>query len=542
MTPDLILTGARIATMDPTRPTAQALAITGGRIMALGTDADILGLAGSQTQRIEAMGRRVLPGFQDAHIHLADGGIDLVSAASLYDARNPADLQDALRAHAAGTDLPVILGSGWQAGTFTAETLTRATLDAAVPDRPCLCYDSSFHNACLNSAALHMAGITRDTPDPPNGHIVRDAQGHPTGMLYEDAIPWARDRLPPLPDDIAARGLAAAMALANRHGLTGVLDARIMADNLATYAAAQANGTLSLRVAGTALVTPHDTPETALARLTAWRAAHPGPDLHIHSAKLFLDGVIENHTAAMLDPFADTGGNAPVMFPQPLLDALVTALDAARFQLHFHLIGDAATRAALDALTAARTANGPWPSLHQLAHLQVVHPADIPRIAALGAMANIQPLWARHDPVVPDLWMASLGPERLPQTYAFRQMADAGAPLCLSSDWAVTTLNPFPIVETALTRQPPRALGHRDPFFPAERLTNTQAVQGYTTHAAAACWRGAFTGRLAPGFSADLIMLDRDILTIPADEIGETQVLLTLFKGAPVHRAATFAG
>lgn len=536
MTPDLILTGGRIATMDPARPAAQAIAMVRGAILALGTDADMLALAGPGTRRIDAGGRRVLPAFQDAHIHLADGGIDLVTAAPLHDIATLADLIAALRAHAAGTDLPVVLGTGWQAGTFPPGTLTRAQLDAAVPDRPCFTFDSSGHMACLNSAALALVGIDAATEDPPNGQIVRDG-GQATGLLLEDAAAWAWKRLPPLPPDIPVRGAIAAMRLANRYGITGIVDARVVQANLDAYADTLAQGSATLRVSAAALVTPADTPEAATERLMSWRREHRHPDLQITSAKFFLDGVLENGTAALLAPTSDTGTNAPVMFEQAHLNALVAAVDAARFQSHFHVIGDAAARAALDALDAAAAQNGLWPSLPQLAHLQLVDPADIPRLAALGAMANIQPLWARYDPLIPDLWLDAIGPGRMAQTYPFRQLADAGTSLVLSSDWTVSTLNPFPIIETAITRQPQRAEGHRDPFLSQERLTRLEALHGYTVNAAAACWRGHHTGRLAPGFSADLIVTDRDPLTCPVNELGETQVLLTLFKGAEVWRA-----
>jgi predicted amidohydrolase YtcJ len=543
VTADLVLLNADIRTMDPALPRATALAVKGGRILALGDDAAIRALAGAGTRRIDAGGRLVLPGFQDAHVHLLDGGTEMVAGAALWAVEGPEDLLDVLATFAARWTGPLVLGGGWQAGIFGEENLTAALLDRAVPDRPCLIYDSSFHSACANSAALKMAGLDDATPDPENGHIVRDADGRATGMLYEAATSLVRDRLPATDDATRIAGLRAGQAHANRHGITGILDPHVDHHHARTYAALAAEDALTLRVSGAGIVRPEESVEAALDKLLGWRTAHPGPLFHVNSAKFFLDGVLENRTAAMIDAYADApGGNAPLMFTPDQIRALFTAIDAARFQIHVHVIGDLAAQAALDGLAAARAANGAWPGLHQLAHLQVMAPGDVARLAQLGAMANIQPLWARHDTVVPDEWIDMIGPERLPRTYAFRQMLDAGAPFCLSSDFPVSTLNPFEIMETAVTRQPRRRDGNRPPFLPAERLTVAEAVAGYTCHAARACWRGEDTGRLLPGFSADLIVLDRDIFRCAAHEIGDTEVMATLFRGEAVWRHEAFQG
>jgi len=543
MTPDLILTGADIRTMDPARPRAGALAAAGGRILALGTEAEMRALAGPGTRRIDAGGRLVLPGFQDAHIHFLNGGTDLVETAQLYDCTTTAGIAAVLASHAARWQGPMVWGAGWQSGFFGDHNLTHAVLDTAVPDRPCLVYDANFHNACLNARAIAMAGIGDATPDPPNGHIVRDAAGRATGMLHEDAVYWALERLPKTTDDTYRAGLAAGLAHAARHGLTGVLDAAVADHHRRIYARAAAEGILTLRIGGTMHVMAGEEPDAVLARLCDWRAAHSGEDFHLHSAKFFMDGGFENRTAATLAPYADAaGGSAPVMFAPDLAARLFTRLDAARFQIHVHCIGDAAARATLDALAAARAANGAWPALHQIAHCQLVHPDDRPRFGALGVMANVQPLWAANDPVIPDHTMALIGPGRAPWTYAFRSLIDAGAPWCLSSDWAVSTLNPFEIIATAITREPPPWRGRAEPFFPAERLTIGEAVLGYTVNAAAACWRGGFTGALRPGYSADLIVLDRDIFACDPRAVAGTQVELTLFKGREVWRAEGFGG
>ena len=533
---DLLIRNAKVVTMDPARPLTDAVLIRDGRVAALGAEAHQ-----RAAEVVDAGGRLVLPGFQDAHIHLLNGGTDLVETAQLYDATTLVELQSALAAHAARWRGPMVWGAGWQCGFFGDHNLTRTVLDAVVPDRPCLIYDGNFHNACLNSAAIELIGITDQSADPLNGHIVRDTRGRATGMLHEEAIDWATRALPRSTDETLAAGLRAGMDHANRHGITGIIDPAIGSDHVRIYGAAAKAGSLSLRVAGAMLVRASDTADTALARLNALRAAHSGPDFQLNAAKFFMDGGLENRTAAMLAPYADAaGGNAPLMFSSDQIAALFTALDAARFQIHVHCIGDAATRATLDGIEAALSQNGPWPALHQIAHVEVVDPADLPRFAALGVMANMQPLWAANDPVIPEPTWAMIGPARMPFTYPFRSLIDAGAPFCLNSDWAVTTLNPFEIIGTAVTREPPRHRGRAEPFHPEQRLTVAEAVQGYTTGAAAACWRGHFTGQLRPGYSGDLIVLDRDILTCDAYAIAETQVLLTLFKGRQVYRAPTF--
>jgi predicted amidohydrolase YtcJ len=535
---ETLLFNAQIRTCDPSRPLAEAVLIRDGMIKAVGSTADIQHLASPHARRIDAAGRLVLPGFQDAHIHLLNGGTDLVETAPLYDCTTLAEIQSVMATHHAQHKGPMIWGAGWQSGFFGDHNLTRTILDTVVPDKPCLIYDGNFHNACLNSAAIAQIGLTDQTPDPMNGHIVRDASGRATGMLHEEAINWATDRLPRTTDDTHRNGLLAGQALANRRGITGIIDPMILDHHTRIYGAAAAQGDLTLRVAGACLITAADTVDTALSRLRALRKAHGSDAFHLNAAKFFLDGGLENRTATLLAPYADPqGGNAPLMYPQEQINALFCALDAERFQIHVHCIGDGATHAALNGFEAAQRANGPWPSLHQIAHCQLVAPTDMPRFRQLGVMANLQPYWASIDPIIPDDTMSMIGPERAPYTYAFRTMIDEGAPYCINSDWAVTTLNPFEIIGTAITREPPRHRGHAPAFFPRERLTVEEAVLGYTTYAAAACWRGHFTGAIKPGYSADLIVLDRDIFTCDPYSVAETNVLLTMFKGRNVHDA-----
>jgi predicted amidohydrolase YtcJ len=529
--------------MDPLRPRVEALAATGGRVTALGPTAEIAALAGSSTRIIDAGGRLVLPGFQDTHIHLQDSGRDYAQNAALDDARTVEELIDILRTFAATHDRPWVDGVGWYTGIFTDDNLTREVLDRAVPDRPSCILASDGHNACLNSRACELLGLVKGVADPPNGHFVLDGNGVPTGMLHETAIKWAEARMPQPTDADFAFGVKYAAALANRHGITGVLDARVEERHVRVYNKLAEANELTVRVRATALVEPADTTEDALARIKAFRAANQTDMFTVHSAKFFLDGVLENRTGAMIEPYSDAlGGNAPLMFDHDRILELFTAFDAERFQIHVHAIGDMAVRAALDGLEAARKANGHWLSLHQIAHVQCIDPADIPRFHELGAMMNIQPLWARHEPSVTDVALPMVGKARGRWMYAFRSLIDAGAGYALSSDWGVSTLNPFEIMETAITRQPPGRPRTHPVFLPEQRMTREECVKGYTIHAAQAAWRDADTGSLTAGKFADIIILDRNIFSCDVYDIGDTEVLLTLLAGREVHRAERFIG
>jgi predicted amidohydrolase YtcJ len=541
--PDLIIVNAKIVTMDPLTPFAEALASANGRVTALGTTADINALAGSTTRVIDAGGRLVLPGFQDTHIHLQDSGQGYGQNADLSEARTIAELAEAMQKFGASHERPWVDGVGWYTGIFTDENLDRHVLDRAVPDRPSFILASDGHNACLNSRACEYVGLVKGITDPPNGHFVLDRDGVPTGMLHEDAIKWADERMPQPTDDDFAFGVKYAAALANRHGITGVLDASVNDRHVRVYDRLEKAGELTVRVCATARVDPAETTAGALARISAYRAAYQSEMFTVHSAKFFLDGVLENRTAVMLDDYSDaTGGNAPLMFRHDQVLELFTAFDAARFQLHVHVIGDGACRAALDGFEAARKANGKWPSLHQVAHVQCIDPSDIPRFHELGAMMNIQPLWARHEPSVTDVALPMVGEARGRWMYAFRSLIDAGAAYALSSDWGVSTLNPFEIMETAITRQPPGRPRTHPVFLPEQRMTREECVKGYTIHAARAAWRDADTGSLTPGKYADIIILDRDIFACDVYDIGDTEVVLTLLGGREVHRDQGFDG
>ncbi len=536
--PETILVNADIRTLDPHFPRVAALAIRAGRIAALGSDGDIRALAGPGTRIIDGGGRLVLPGFHDTHIHVQDGGQSRAESADLSAARTVGEFQAALRAFAAGHRRDWVLGGFYNAGFFGQHNLNASVLDAAVPDRPCMVMDSDGHSGCINSAAIARVGLSGSIPDPQGGHFVRDGTGAVTGMLHERATAWVDERRPAPTDDDYADGVRLAQAHANAHGLTGLLDASVEERHVRVYRRLAEAGALTARILATARIDPSETVAGALTRVERLRRMSLAPMFSVHSAKFFLDGVLENRTAAMIAPYADAaGGNAPLMFSRGQINDLFVAFDAARFQIHAHAIGDLAVRAALDGIAAARAANGVWPAWHQIAHVQCIDPADLPRFTALGAVANIQPLWARPEPALTGIAVPMAGPDRARWIYAFRSLRDAGAMLALSSDWTVSTLNPFEIIETAITRQPPRKEGNDAAFVPEERLTLAECVEGYTVNAAIAGWRGHETGSLSPGKWADLILLDRDIYACNPYDIGGTRVLMTLLAGREVHAA-----
>lgn len=537
--PDLVLINANIVTMDGLSPGAQAMAVRGGHVVALGTSAEMLALAGPDTRTLDARGRMVLPGLQDAHLHLQDSGYYNGTMADLTGVTTLEALKSRLAAHAAAHPEGWVFGVGWYTGVFSEDNLSGADLDEVTGDRPCLIYSTDLHSACLNSAGCAAVGLVAGLEPPPNGRFSLDAEGKPTGMVHEEAIWWVQAQMAPPTDADYIRGVHYGQRLANSHGITGIIDASVNERHARVYGAMAEAGSLTLRIAGAAKIDASESVDGALERLSALRRRHGAGLFILHSAKFFLDGVMENRTAAMVEGYKDApGGNAPLMFAPEVIKAMFAAFDAARFQIHVHVIGDLAARAALDGLEHARAVNGAWPGLHQLTHLQFLQPQDIPRLGELGCVANIQTLWARHAPST-EVAAAMAGPELAALMYPFRALIDGGAHWTLTSDWGVSTLNPFQIMETATTRQPPGKPDH-PVFLPEQRLTRAEALQGYTTHAAAATWRPR-TGRLAPGSCADFIIIDRDILTCPAHEIGATQVLATYLAGEEVYRHETQA-
>jgi len=537
---DLLFTNGPVLT--PEGRTATAVAVTGDRITAVG-HAEVHDLAGPGTQVVDLAGRLLLPGFQDAHVHPVPAGLELTQC-DLTGTRTAQDTLATVRAYAeAHPEREWIIGGGWSMEAFEGGTPTKELLDSVVPDRPVYLPNRDHHGAWVNSRALELAGITRDTPDPADGRIERDASGEPAGTLQEGAMQLVGRLTPPTtPGDRLA-----ALLHAQRHlhalGITAWQDAIVgrfagMADPSDAYLTAARDGSLTARVAG-ALWWDRERGAEQIPELVERRAALSHGRFRAGSVKLMLDGVAETGTAALLDPYLDkcgcATGNRGTSFIDPdQLPKYVVELDALGFQCHFHALGDRAVRNALDAVEAARAANGPSDTRPHLAHLQVVHPDDVARFARLGAVANIQPLWAAHEPQMDELTIPFLGPERALWQYPFGALLRSGATLAAGSDWPVSSPDPLHGIHVAVNRVEPGGTG--PVFLPGERIGLAEALTAYTAGSAYVNHLDD-TGRVAAGALADLVVLDRDPFAAPPEEIAETRVALTYVGGAEVYAA-----
>ena len=539
-TANLVLTGGRVMTMDAARPSAEAVAVQGGRIVAVGRSADVRPLVGPRTRVVQAGGRTVLPGFQDAHVHPVEAGIGFLRC-PLHDVPEEREAYvSAIATYAAAhPDLAWISGDGWYMAAFPGGTPRREDLDRAVPDRPAFFPNRDGHSGWANGPALAAAGIDRTTPDPSDGRIERDPDGTPTGALHEGAMDLVERLIPPPTGEEVVRGLGLAQAVLHGWGITAWQDAIATPADLAAYRTFAERGLLTGRAIACQWWVRERGADQIDEMIEQRRISTIGR-LRAGSVKMMLDGVMETFTAAMLHPYLDRDGrptaNRGLSFIDP--DALkdyVTRLDAEGFQVHLHALGDRAVREGLDAIETARATNGPTDGRHHLAHLQVVDPADRPRFAALGAVANIQPLWACRDPQVVELTLPFVTPDRAAFMYPFASLRRAGATLAGGSDWTVSTADVLKEVEVAITRRG-RGLPDEGPLDPDEALSLAEALAAFTIGSAYVNHLDDVTGTIEVGKLADLVVLDRDIGAAP-ELVGDGSVLLTLIEGVPVHDA-----
>ncbi len=534
---DLLFCNGAVFDGEQFRPAGTRVLVRAGRIAAIGPD-----LPAGPADVVDLAGGTLLPGFIDAHVHPVFAG-DQLRRCDLSGVTTRPGYLDLIAAYVhANPDDGWITGGGWSMEAFPGGVPTAADLDAIVADRPVYLPNRDGHGAWVNSMALRLAGIDSATLDPADGRIERDATGAPVGMLQEGATSLVSRLLPPASDADWYEALLAGQERLLSFGITGWQDAIVghlhgSGDPLPAYLRAAQDGSLLANVVG-ALWWDRDRGLEQLPELLDRRGRGEEGRFRPASVKMMLDGVAENHTAAMLEPYLDsdgcqTGVDGLDFIDPSQLPEYVTVLDREGFQVHFHALGDRAVRLALDAVAAARRVNGDTGNRHHLAHLQVVHPDDIARFAQVSATANIQPLWAAHEPQMDELTIPFLGERRAGWQYPFGSLAAAGARMCAGSDWPVSSPDPLLGAHVAVTRKPPGApgAGGPGPFLPEQRLRLAAILAAYTSGSAWVNGLESMTGAIRTSLDADFAVVDADLSHIAEHEIGTAAVNQTWVRG-----------
>lgn len=530
------------------RPTRScAVAVTAGRISAVGPDVELRALAGPNTELVDLDGGLLSPGLRDSHIHAVFGGLSMRDC-SMYDCVTAEQCLEVIAGYVSGHPAAAwVAGGGWNMDSFAGGHPTAEMLDRVAGERPAYMLERGAHSAWVNSAALRLAGIGRSSADPADGRIGRDADGEPDGMLYEGAMTLVSALMPRKTAAEYADGLLDAQRHLFSLGIVGWQDALVGAyggydDPFDVYDAADRAGTLVADVVG-ALWWDRERGLEQIDHLVAQRDRAYGRRFRATSVKLMLDGVVEARTAAMVHPYRDACGHETpdrglsFITRETLLDA-VPLLDERGFQAHFHALGDRAVRDALDAIEAARRENGHTGVRHHIAHVQVIQPDDLPRFRTVDATANIQPLWGCALPDRDELVLPQLGDERRELQWLYGSLYESGARLTVGSDWNVSSPDPVLGMHIAVNRRPPTdLLGFDAPaFLPAEGLPLDAIWNAYTAGSAEIC--GARdSGRVAVGMRADLVQFDRDPFLLDPAEIHTARIVRTVVGGADAHTA-----
>ncbi len=545
---DLVLRNGRIYTMDAARSWAESVAIQDGKILYVGDDAGVQSLIGPNTTTIRLAGRFVLPGFVDGHVHPISAGIEMEQC-DLADYDTKKEMVAAIKKCAEEDPVAAwVIGNTWALPVFPGANPQKEWLDEIIPDRPVLLTAADGHSIWVNSKALEMAGITKDTPDPQNGRIERNAKGEPSGTLRESASSLVYDIAPKETLEQKITALQRALYKMNSFGITGFNDASVSdsstpggAGGLDVYREADKRGILTARVVTSMYADPDGSMDKVMQQVEKFkrlRSEYTSKNVQATAIKIFEDGVIEANTAAMLHPYLDKANDVGSLNWEPeKLNPFVEQLDKEKFQIHFHAIGDRAIRVALTSLEAARKANGVRDARHMIAHLELIDPSDIPRFASLQVVPVWQPLWAYADAYITDLTIPKLGEARSRWLYPIHSVLVTGATTAMGSDWSVSSVNPLDGIEVAITRQSPEGPTASDkPFIPEERIELKDALAAYTIGSAYVTFRDRETGSIEPGKLADIIVLDQNLFTIPPAQLSEVKVLLTLLGGKEVYR------
>lgn len=536
--PEAVFHNARVFTADLQRPWVEAFAVAGGRIASVGTSREVLALAGPNTRRVDLGGAFVSPGFGDSHLHFMSGSLTL-NAVTLDGLTRLEEIQARIAAYAkANPGATWITGRGWNYGAFPGNLPHRRWLDEVAPDRPAFMEGYDGHTGWANTRALALAGITRDTKDPANGVIVRDAQGEATGALKEAAQGLVRRLVPKPTEDDKYRALRAGLDLAASYGLTFAHNAGFDVTDLPVYERVMREGGLKVRFYN-ALPFRADPDEATLARYKDLRAKYADPLFRFGAIKALADGVVESKTAWMLEPYASGGGTGIPNYTPEELARGVAVFDREGFQIFIHAIGDRAIRTTLDAYEKAAKVNGTSGRRHRVEHIEAPQLADIARFKPLGVIASTQALFASPDENTLGAYAPALGPDRAARAMAFKAIDDSGAVQAFGSDWPVFSMEVLRGIYCAVTRQTPEGVPPGG-WQPQSRISPEAALRHFTADGAWAGFSEKNFGRIVPGLLADFVVLSRDITKGPPKDILTTRVLLTVLGGKETYRAKDF--
>jgi predicted amidohydrolase YtcJ len=538
---DLIVLNARVYTADEDGSVGEAVAIQGNRILQVGSTRDISRMRRAQTVVVDAKGGSVLPGFNDAHAHLLDGGralseIDLTRLSTLEAVER--EIASWARLH---PEAAWVVGRGWHYEMFPGGLPTRQLLDRIVGNRPAFLTSADGHAGWANTAALAAAGITRLTAEPKHGTIARDARGEPNGTLEDAAMALVTRHLPSRSRAAELAALKSAIRNAHRLGVTSVQNAHGSAGDLELYGELRRKGELDLRVyESLAVDAPLSAPQLE-ALDTAVRAFPDDPLLKSGAVTLTLDGAVESRDAAMLEPYAGRLDAGEPRIAQAALNAVVTELDRRGWQVLLQTTGDRAVRMGLSALQYAAKAN-PEPERgrrHRLEHVETIDAADVERLGELGVTASMQPSQALPAPAALSLWTGTLGAERAARGWPFGSLLTHDARVIFGSDWPAASMDPRLGLHVAVNRT---TLDGRpaNGWVPKERVPLAAAIDAYTRHAAWASFDDHRKGVIAPDMLADLVILSQDLFALPSAELADAEVEMTIFDGRVVYDRSSF--